>query len=305
MGKGVRLWCATQYDLSFDYQSFFDNNNVKYLIYGEELCPSTGREHHQVFIYFNNNKNSIKKVSKSLNNANCRQCDGNFEQNVKYCSKDGNVHEFGDRPKQGARTDLDALVNEVKEGLAVDDIAMNNPVMYHMYGRTLAKVEDITLRKKFRTWSTRGTWYWGASGVGKSHKAFENYDPDTHYVYPNDNGWWDGYSGQEIVIINEFRGWIQFSELLDLLDKYPKTVKRRCREPCPFLAKHIIITSSNHPKDVYSSVLGGDVWDEEESGEAFTQLSRRCAIVEMAQKCSKGNTGTFELFQLSPVDGGG
>ena len=80
----------------------------------------------------------------------------------------------------------------------------------------------------------------------------------THTCFPNDGGWWDGYTGQETVIINEFRGGIAYSELLDLLDKYPKTVRRRCREPVPFLAKRVIITSVLQPKEVYCNLAEND-----------------------------------------------
>ena len=27
--------------------------------------------------------------------------------------------------------------------------------------------------------------------AGKSHEALKDYTNDSHYLYPNDNGWWD------------------------------------------------------------------------------------------------------------------
>uniref|UniRef100_UPI004047B5D6 hypothetical protein n=1 Tax=Limnohabitans sp. TaxID=1907725 RepID=UPI004047B5D6 len=124
-----------------------------------------------------------------------------------------------------------------------------------------------------RTEMTQGIWYWGKTGVGKSHKAYEGFDPCTHYVVANDGGWWDGYTGQETVIFNEFRGSVTFSELLDLCDKWPKTVKRRNREPAPFLAKTLIITSSMAPEDVYRNILSNE--------ESLDQLNRRFQVIHL------------------------
>ncbi len=94
-------------------------------------------------------------------------------------------------PKQGKRVDLDSLKCAIVGGeTTVDEVVMDNPMMYHKYGRTLNKIEDIALRQRSRDWMTEGVWYFGPTGVGKSHRAFEGYTPETHYVYPNDGGWW-------------------------------------------------------------------------------------------------------------------
>jgi hypothetical protein len=87
--------------------------------------------------------------------------------------------------------------------------------MYHQYGRTLHKIEDIVLRTKYRSWMTTCTWYYGPTATGKSHRAFEGFNPITDYVWADDNGWQDGYTGQPRVIINDFRGdIIKYNELL-------------------------------------------------------------------------------------------
>jgi hypothetical protein len=115
----------------------------------------------------------------------------------------------------------------------------------------------------------------------------------------NDKGWWDGYTGQETVILNEFRGQMLFSELLDLVDKFPKTVKIRNREPRPFLAKRLLVTSSMKPELVYSGVL--------EKSDNIDQLFRRFEIVECTEKWSEGNNGTSAYFEkggLTPSDAG-
>lgn len=278
----TRLWCFTNFNLDFNYLDFLEKSTATYILYGHEKCPKTLKEHHQGFVYFDGARSSKKGVSKQLGNAHVEPCRGNLDQNTDYCSKDSNVVELGEKPKQGHRTDLDSVKDQIMEQkLSVDQICIDNPNLFHQYGRTLSKLEDIALRKRYRTTMTEGIWIWGESGFGKSHKAFEGYSPETHYVYPNDNGWWDGYTGQEIVIINEFRGQIPYYELLDLCDKWPKTVKRRSREPVPFLAKKLIITSCMPPNEVYHNLSAMD---------DLEQLERRFEIIKMEQKWSKGNT---------------
>jgi len=228
----------------------------------------------------------MKAIIKMIKPRHVEACKGTAEDNIKYCSKDAKVLvERGLRPSQGKRTDIEAIVTDIREGMTVDDIAIDNPVAFHQYGRTFLKVEDITLRSKFRSWMTKGLWLFGPTGVGKSHRAFEGFKPETHYVLPDDNGWWDGYTGQETVILNDFRGSVSYGLMLQLVDKWPVTVKRRGREPVPFLAKRVIVTSSLHPTAVYNNLNASD---------GIEQLLRRFTIQELDQKCSEGNTETSE-----------
>lgn len=285
MGKSY-LWCFTNFNLQFDYKEYYDTTTAEYIAFSEEICPKTNRKHHQGFVYFSAQRGSIKGVAKQLGGCHVEMCKGNIDQNCDYCSKEGSLIEIGVKPKQGKRTDLNALIEELSNGkITTDEIVMKNPQMYHQYGRTLNAAEDIALRKKYRTWMTEGLWLYGPTGVGKSHRAYENYTPETHYVFPNDGGWWDGYKGQEIVIINEFRGSITFGELLDLCDKYPKTVRRRGREPVPFLAKKIIITAASKPEEVFHNLATND---------SVEQIYRRFKVLFLAPKCSEGNTETSE-----------
>lgn len=83
-----------------------------------------------------------------------------------------------------------------------------------------------------------------------------------------DTGWQDRYRGEVCVIIDDFRGaGIRFSELLRYLDGYEVTLRRRGRMPAPFMATHIWITSSVHPRNLYNSDLIG--------AESIDQLLRR------------------------------
>lgn len=273
--------------MEFDYNNVLNSSTATYICYGLEVAPKTKKLHHQGFIYFSGARGSFKQVGKLLGGAHCEMCKGNLDQNTDYCSKENDLIEFGEKPKQGFRNDLEEVKSKILEHkLSVDEICIENPNIYHQYGRTLNKLEDIALRKKFRNWMTEGVWIYGPTGCGKSHKAYEGFNPETHYNYPDDNGWWDGYTGQQIVIINEFRGEIKYRELLSLCDKYPMSVRRRGREPVPFLAKKIIITSALSPKNLFCNLSEHD---------ALEQLLRRFKLVKMEQKWSEGNTDTSDL----------
>jgi hypothetical protein len=153
--------------MDFDFNEFYTMNPVKYILAGREKCPTTGREHWQGYVCFVNKQKSLKNVGKKLSNAHCEFMKGSINDNDDYCTKEkGDIEEYGDKPSQGKRNDLDAVKQKIVEGASVEDLAMDNPMIYHQYGRTLNLIEDITLRKKWRTWVTTCDWYYGPTDTG-------------------------------------------------------------------------------------------------------------------------------------------
>lgn len=65
--------------------------------------------------------------------------------------------------------------------------------------------------------------YWGDSGTGKTRKALEENPGAYILTKPNGNNitWFDGYEGQDTIILDEFYGWIAYDLLLRILDRYP------------------------------------------------------------------------------------
>lgn len=254
----------------------------KYIVIGEEIGEQK-TPHLQGYIEFANKKRlcTLKKINIRIH---WEARKGTAQEAAIYCKKDGKYYEHGTISNQGHRSDLINIATEVKNGLKLDKLILDNPTIYHQYGRTLHKIEDIALRSKHRTEMTTCEWIYGPTGTGKSHYAFKNYNPNTHYLYKLNDKWQDGYSGQETVIINDFRGEIPYNELLNLIDKWPYTLPRRGREPIPFLAKHIIITSSLSPDAIFTRRATENKLD---------QLMRRVKLLHFSsvtQKWSEGNT---------------
>lgn len=91
--------------------------------------------------------------------------------------------------------------------------------------------------------------FWGATGTGKSRRAWTEAGLD---AYPKDprSKFWDGYRGQESVVIDEFRGGIDIAHLLRWFDRYPVIVEiKGCATVLK--AKTIWVTSNLHPNDWY------------------------------------------------------
>lgn len=232
---------------------------------GEEGTP-----HIQGAVYFKSQK-TLTAVKKSLPRAHLAVMRGQWEDQ-KYCEKEGNLlRKEGKGPEQGKRTDLDGLKRKLDEGEGLAGCFEENFALTVQYYKGFEKYEDIINRKKYRTEMTEGEWYHGETMTGKSEKAFLGYDPETVYLWTDDGGWWDGYTGQPVVVMNDFRGQVPFNEMLNLCDKWPHKVRRRGREPAPFLAKKVIVTSSLHPEDIYK---------KREAEDSMEQLRRRFVITK-------------------------
>lgn len=217
---------------------------------------------------------AIKKlISKMIytHSLDSRRC--STEENIVYFSKDNFFTEWDEKPRQYICNDLDELKEDIKNGnITCDDILDHNPYMFHQFGRTLEKLEDMYGRRKYRDFMTTCTWIYGEASTGKRETAFKEYEYENYYILnTSDDGWWEGYNGHDVVIINKFRGEIIYKTLLELIDKYPYTVKQRNKAPVPFMTKHIIITSSLHPRDIYTDLNHKD---------NLSQLLRRIKIVQ-------------------------
>lgn len=286
--KRYRNFCTALFSLE---KPEFVESKMKYLCYSEELCPTTQKLHYQLYVAFKNAMTikaaaeycrktwktpvmlSICKGTAIENRQYCGFCD--YEKNGKLKKKNDTFVEFGKLPVgQGDRSDLHTVAENILSGeIKYSEYLISNPMTVHQYGRTMQQLEDVYNRKQFRTTMTTCLWLWGPSGCGKSHKALEGYTPESHYILSlSDYPWMDHYVGQDIVIINDYRTGIPYSELLQLIDKWPYYVRRRGRAPTPFVSKHIIVTSSMKPEQCYNNLHRDD---------NIFQLLRRITVQEM------------------------
>lgn len=262
MRKRMRNACFTAWTDDIEYDSTY----MQYLIIGREVCPETGKDHIQGYAEFVRALD-FAKIKSLLGGAetHIESRRGTAQQASEYCMKEKNFKEFGTRSKQGKRSDLDQVVEDVQSGLTIRETAMNNPVQYIKYHRGIEKLRSLMVKP--RDWVTEVTVLWGKTGTGKSRKARELVE-DYWCWTPARGSWFDGYDGHENVIMEEFRGQLTLGFMLALLDRYecPVQVKGGTVEFCP---RRVIITSPKHPRD----------WYEDQRSDRIDQLLRRVTDV--------------------------
>ena len=246
-----------------------------YLCWGEEVCPSTGRDHFQAYIYFKDAK-TFTAARKVMEGRHIEEQKGDIDENIHYCKGDHTDYkgkykplnavfvEFGDRPKQGKRTDIKNVLTAIQNGnCTMRDIVTK--------ATSFQSVRMAELQLKYfeppRNWKTEVYWFYGQSGTGKTKLANEMCEDP--YVCMESNKWWEGYDGHEDVIIDDYRpDFCSFKMLLMILDRY------ECRVECKggsrqLRAKRIFITT---PKNVENT------W-QDKTLEDLYQLTRRITEV--------------------------
>jgi len=230
----------------------------KHLVFGYEIAPSTGTPHLQCFICWENPR-SILAFRDSFTTKDIHietHLKGTHMQASDYCKKseskdplrNPNFEEFGDCPRQGARTDFASALEEIKSGVPVEEVVDNQPQLLPMI-RSLETYKNRLLKPLQR--DVNVIVLWGDSGTGKSRWAYEQF-PDLYSKPPTK--WWDGYSGQKTVLLDDFYGYIPHSELLNVLDRYPFHAEVKCSYVWAQWTT-VIITSNKSPEFWYTRGL--------------------------------------------------
>lgn len=157
---------------------------------------------------------------------------------------DGTQFELGDPPfRRNDPVCWERVRTLAMEG-RLDDIDANVYVQHYNSLKRISAdhLQPIGIQKQVLV-------FWGASGTGKSRRAW---DEASLQAYPKDprTKFWDGYRGQPHVVIDEFRGGIDISHMLRWLDRYPVTVEIK-GSATVLRATHIWITSNISPDDWY------------------------------------------------------
>lgn len=214
-----------------------------YAIVAREVCPSTGTQHLQGFINFKKKRrfNNIKQfIGHRLH---LEEAKGDDHDNFLYCSKGGDFVQFGELSKRGKRSDLAGLCADLRAGATEAEIVVKHTQQYIRYGRNIRMAVGVLGGVTQRSWRTSLVVHWGVSGSGKSQRAAYYGRKLCGGVYYKVAGkWWDGYCGQNVVIMDDFcSDMCSFTEMLRIADCYPHQVEVKGGF-VNFIAKWIFVT---------------------------------------------------------------
>lgn len=236
--------------------SLVDGLECRYIIYGKEVGES-GTPHLQGFVSFKQAK-SISAVIKLLPGCHV-EITKDIQASVTYCKKEGVYTERG-QPLMSPKDKGEAeqlkwkAIRLAAESGNYDTIPEKIRVTQI---KTLDYIHDQASRKrKLDSVPLDNKWYYGESGTGKSKLARETY-PDAYIKMCNK--WWDGYDGQEVVIMEDFN--LEQSKFLAhhlkiWSDHYPFPAEKK-GGTMVIRPKTFIVTSNYSIEDCFQSDLTG------------------------------------------------
>lgn len=239
---------------------------LSYLAFSEEIGVEKGTPHLQGCCQ-TPTRVRLKQAIRCLANHRIKVIPkrGDWIEAIEYCQKDNNQTfvEFGERPKQGRRIDLEDARDLLNTGVPLSLVAQELPMSTwcHAY-KALSEFDQIhslkaTESRKRNVWRPKPEVYvlWGPTNTGKSHLC-RGIDED--YVFwvtePQGSGgvWWKGIDPLcQTLVLDEFYGWLKLSFMLRLMDCSPLELEfKGGSTKCPNLKK-IVITSNSDPRDWY------------------------------------------------------
>lgn len=262
-----------------------EDQEVKTLVYQMEICPTTSKPHLQVYAEISKTGKNGQQQGVRLSYAKTvlGMAGGHFEaragtrdQCIAYCSKTdtrkpgccpiflGAAYDWRPAPegkpeykgRQGQRTDITGMVDMIKSGKRLFDQLEADPVTFVKFARGMQEVRRVVHMSKAKTIrDVHVEIHWGVPGSGKTRHVYDKHGIENVFTLIADNNacWFDGYEGEDVLLIDDFKGWITYTLLLKILDIYPVRLPLKGSFTNAAWTK-VYITSNYEPSSWYRDV---------------------------------------------------
>ena len=301
-----------------DYLCELWENSGKGRKAGVAVCVSLkGLYHAHIACY--GNTTTLKKVSDTFFQAHTEPQLGGKEALQKYLLKEGEYAEKGEQVLcakgmenvegvQGKRNDLDEIEELLNSGATPDEI-FEMAFRYRKFEKMvraayLAKrIKEMPLKKEM--WNE---YHWGRSGTGKTYEYIKlcEANPGDVYLcndYANSGGSGGGFDyymddPARIIVLDEFRGQMSYSQLLAILDVYSRN-QIHCRyQNVRALWEKVYICSIYPPETVYSFMVA----ETRRNVDTLEQMMRRFNVIVYHYINKDGKYRTFSMPGRDYVD---
>lgn len=270
-----RAWCFTLNNFTREESTKLVNfigDEVEYAIVGNEKGEE-GTPHLQGYLYFKNARGFANIKACISDRLHLEKAKGTAAQNKEYCSKEEVLLEYGTVPEQGKRNDFGRLIEAIQGGNDMRSMLLDGTISNAQLLRAAPSM--MTYLEPERDWETEVIWLYGEAGAGKTRQALSMIKDRGFRCFKKTlamGPWWDGYDGQEGVILDDLRdSQIRPVELLGLLDRYDYRVPIKGGSRS-LVARVIVITSITPPWTWWPM-----------SNEPIAQLKRRVSSVIQLQ----------------------
>lgn len=280
------LFVFTDFNIDKKYEL---SDEIRGMGWGLEVAPETNRKHLQGWIQVYK-QSRFKKIIELLGgNVWVNVAKGTIDQVKDYCKKDGKYTGLGTSVRQGQK--LEGIIENYEAGNSILDIAINDEQKYLKYHAGISKIysmlDDQTKGSVNR--EMHNFIIWGDSGTGKTTAIENKHGIENCYLLGDpdgDNKCWNGYTGQSVLILDEFYSWIKISTMLRMLDGRPYQCRGLCVSRYAEFT-HIYITLNEDPlKVLYAQ-------------EFETHPEKKKAFFRRFEKCLKVSRGNIEPLTFS------
>ena len=235
-----------------------------YFCMADEIA-TTGTFHTHIFLY-SHSPIRFSTLKGRFPVAHIEKAYGSAQQNREYVLKSGkwendekaetsvtgSFFEYGKPPaeKDENSPQMSALIQNVKDGKRTAEIIDDTP-SFAFRIREIDTLRQTLLSEKFTTENRPlcVTYVSGATGAGKTRGIYQMHNPRdicriTNYRTGRGVSF-DGYSGQDVLVFEEFNSQIPIEDMLNYLDVYPLNLPARYSDRVACYTK--VYVTSNIP----------------------------------------------------------
>lgn len=218
-----RIFVFTNYELQKTLTKLKDSK-PKFYHYGHELCPTTGRPHHQGFVHYANPR-EWDATRRKLGFPFLEPQHGTNAENFTYTGKGTDIVQWGEPNEQGKRNDLESILGMVAAKTPAKEILEAHPVSYIRYYKNFGLPnpgELLNVQEEFRNVTV--TVLIGAPGTGKTRRVYDQHGAwNVCAINQYNPEWWQPHNPwPTVLLLDEYEaGALNEDRIRSVCDGHP------------------------------------------------------------------------------------